>query len=130
MFDHGFLQNGVGVHFAEARLGEGANCGPGHWRLVFAVSRFLKDAETRYLHLLHILGDNALDQIQNQRLRSMKEKTLRFSFKAIYVPGSVNLGPDAAARYSVKEANNYVLDAMAWCNEGTRRWRRRAWSEQ
>ena len=63
------------------------------WRLVFAVSRFLKDAETRYLHLLPILGDNALDQIQNPRLRSMKEKTLRFSFKAIYVPGSVNLGP-------------------------------------
>ena len=28
--------------------GKGPNCGPGHWKLVLAGSRFLKDAETRY----------------------------------------------------------------------------------
>ena len=64
------------------------DCGPGHWRLVLAGSRFLKEAETRYWVLamvfgmeqckmfllgclLPILGDNELDQIKNPRVLSM-----------------------------------------------------------
>ena len=99
---------------------KGPRCGDGHWRLVLAVSRFLRDAETRYspsegellaivfgmnpcrmfllgypnfyvatdhLPLITILGDKALDQIQNPRLRALKEKTLRFNLQAIHVPG-------------------------------------------
>ena len=130
---------------------KGPNCGPGHWKLVLAGSRFLKDAETRYspsegellaivfgmeqckmfllgcpsfyvatdhLPLLPILGDKALDQIKNPRLRSLKEKTLRFCFKAVHVPGSLHLGPDAASRYPVQEAATCVLEAMAWCSVG------------
>ena len=46
---------------------------------------------TDHLLLLPILGDKALDQNKNPRLRSMKEKTLRFNFKAIRVPGSLHL---------------------------------------
>ena len=63
-------------------------CVPGHWRLVLAGSRFLKEAETRYwvlamvfgmeqckmfllVCLLPILGDKALDQIKNPRVLSM-----------------------------------------------------------
>lgn len=57
---------------------------------------------TDHLTFLPILGDDALDQIKNPRLRFMKEKTLRFSFNAIRVPGSVHLGPDAAARHPGK----------------------------
>ena len=40
-----------------------------------------------HLPLIPILGDKALDQIQNPRLRALKEKTLRFNFRAIPVPG-------------------------------------------
>ena len=61
---------------------------------------------TDHLPLLPILGDKALDQIKNPRLRSMKEITLRFNFKAVHVPGSLHLGPDAASRYPVQEASS------------------------
>ena len=131
--------------------GKGTNCGLGHWRLVMAGSRFLKDAEMRYAPLdeellaivfgmeqwrmfllgcpsfyvatdhhplLPILGDKALDQIKSPRLRSMKKKTLRFNFKAIHVPGSLNLGPDAASRCLGQEPSSCMVEAMAWCDVG------------
>ena len=75
---------------------------------------------TDHLPLLPILGDKALDQIKSLRLRSMKEKTLRFNFKAIHVPGSLHLGPEAASRFPGKEATNGVLEAMTWCEEGNK----------
>ena len=73
---------------------------------------------TDHLPLIPILGDKALDQIQNPRLRSLKEKTLRFNFKAVHVPGSLHLGPDAASRYPGQKAVTCVVEAMNWCSVG------------
>ena len=52
---------------------------------------------TDHLPLLPMFGDKALDQIQNPRLHG--EKTFRFNFTAIHVPGKKHMGPDAAFRY-------------------------------
>ncbi len=98
------------------------NCGPGHWKLVFAGSRFTKQNERDLfsptegeclaaafgLHrcrmftlgctslilavdhrpLVGILNDRSLDSIDNPRLLKLKEKTLPYSFKIMYVPGT------------------------------------------
>ena len=40
--------------------------------------------------LLKIFGDRSLDQISNTRLRNLKEKTLRYSFNMVHIPGVKN----------------------------------------
>ena len=40
-----------------------------------------------HLPLIPILGDKVLDQIQNPRLHTLKEKTLRINSTALHVPG-------------------------------------------
>lgn len=37
--------------------------------------------------------------MKNPRVRSLKDKTLRYWFKMQYVPGSKNMGPDVTLRY-------------------------------
>ena len=54
---------------------------------------------TDHLPLIPILGDKALDQIQNPRLRALKEKTLWFNFQSIHVPGKKQMAPDVTSRY-------------------------------
>ena len=49
--------------------------------------------------LLKILGDRTLDQISNTRLRNLKEKTLRYRFKIIHVPGAKHKAADAMSRH-------------------------------
>ena len=49
--------------------------------------------------LLKVFGDRAIDQIGNTRLRNLKEKTLRYRFKMIHIPGVRNKTPDALSRY-------------------------------
>ena len=49
--------------------------------------------------LLKIFGDRSIDQISNTRLRNLKEKTLRYRFRMIHVPGIRNKTPDALSRY-------------------------------
>ena len=44
--------------------------------------------------LLKILGDKGLNEIENPRLQCLKEKTLRYRFKCIHVPGQENKGAD------------------------------------
>lgn len=100
------------------------NCGEGHWKLVFAGSRFTKKNErdlfsptegeclavafglsrcrmftlgcpnltlaVDHRPLLGILNDRALDTIENPRLLKLKEKTLPYTFRVTYVPGSSN----------------------------------------
>ena len=61
-----------------------------------------------------ILGDKALDQIQNPRLRGMKEKTLLYKFTSVHVPGSLHFGPDATSRYPVREVSSCLVKALAW----------------
>lgn len=48
--------------------------------------------------LLKIFGDRSLADISNARLRNLKEKTLRYRFKIIHIPGIKNSTPDALSR--------------------------------
>ena len=48
--------------------------------------------------LLKIFGDRSLD-ISNTRLRNLKEKTLRYRFKMVHIPGVKNRAPDTLSRH-------------------------------
>ena len=48
--------------------------------------------------LLGILGPRPLDDISNPRLRNIKEKTLRYSFRLIHIPGIKNKVSDCLSR--------------------------------
>ena len=54
--------------------------------------------------LVRILNDRSLDTIQNPRLLRLKEKTLMFDFKIVYIPGVSNLTPDFGSRHPSKSA--------------------------
>ena len=56
---------------------------------------------TDHKPLLSILNDRCLADIDNRRLRNLKEKTLPFQFNIVHVPGKKHVGPDAASRYPV-----------------------------
>ena len=49
--------------------------------------------------LLKIFGDRSLDHICNTRLRNLKEKTLRYHFKMVHIPGVKNRAPDTLSRH-------------------------------
>lgn len=48
--------------------------------------------------LLKIFGDRALDQVTNSRLRNLKEKTLKYRFSMVHIPGIKNRAPDSLSR--------------------------------
>ena len=48
--------------------------------------------------LLGIMGNRSLEAISNPRLRSLKEKTLRYQFKIMYIPGFKNKASDCMSR--------------------------------
>ena len=45
--------------------------------------------------LLKLFGDRCLEDIPNPRLRNLKERSLRYRFRMVYVPGTRNLASDA-----------------------------------
>ncbi len=49
--------------------------------------------------LLKVFGDRTLDEITNTRLRNLKEKTLRYKFTIIHIPGAKHKAADAISRY-------------------------------
>ncbi len=49
--------------------------------------------------LLKLFGDRCLEDIPNPRLQNLKEKTLRYRFRMVYVPGVKNLTSDALSRH-------------------------------
>ena len=49
--------------------------------------------------LLKIFEDRCLEDIPNPRLRNLKEKTLRYRFRMVYIPGARNLTSDALSRH-------------------------------
>jgi hypothetical protein len=49
--------------------------------------------------LLKIFGDRSLEDIPNARLRNLKEKTLRYKFRMIHIPGVKNRAADSVSRY-------------------------------
>ena len=55
---------------------------------------------TDHKPLLRVLGDRRLEDIENPRLESLKEKTLRYKSKMVHVPGRLQVGPDALSGYA------------------------------
>ena len=55
--------------------------------------------------LLGLLNKKGLDQIENNRLCKLKEKTMSYRFGIIHVPGLKNKIADAESRYPVAEVN-------------------------
>ena len=49
--------------------------------------------------LLKTFGDRSLDQISNPRLRNLKEKTIRYHFRMVHIPGTKNRASDAISRH-------------------------------
>ena len=49
--------------------------------------------------LLKLLGDKRLDDIENERLKKLKERTFPYKFKVVHVPGKLHKVPDAGSRY-------------------------------
>lgn len=60
--------------------------------------------------LLKLLGDRALDDIPNPRLRNLKEKTLRYRFRIVHVPGMRNVAADAMSRRPVGSSRPSRMD--------------------
>ena len=62
--------------------------------------------------LLGILGDKSLEDIENPRLENLKEKTLRYKFTIVHVPGIKNKVADAASRFPTGIPEHYDLAAL------------------
>ena len=58
---------------------------------------------TNHKPLLGTFGDRNLEQVENPRLRRLKEKTKMFDFKMVHVPARKHAGPDALSRNPVCE---------------------------
>ena len=54
--------------------------------------------------LLKTFGDRSLDDIPNPRLFNLKEKSLRFQFRIVHIPGARNFAADAVSRHPVGDA--------------------------
>ena len=53
---------------------------------------------TDHKPLVKIFGDRTLDEIANPRLFRIKQRTLRWYFAAVHVPGKFNQAADATSR--------------------------------
>ena len=56
---------------------------------------------TDHKPLLGTFGDRDLEQVENPRMRKLKEKTVLFDFKMVYVPARKNAGTDTLSRNPV-----------------------------
>ena len=59
--------------------------------------------------LLKLFGDRSLEDIPNARLRNLKEKTLRYRFRMVHVPGVRHRATDCISCHPVGEPNKLVL---------------------
>ena len=74
--------------------------------------------------LLKIFTDRSLNDIPNTRLRNLKEKTLRYKFDIIYIPGTKHKVADAMSRYPSSASDDPMLhleDDVAAINIGDSR---------
>ena len=72
--------------------------------------------------LLKILNDKSLEDISNTRLRNLKEKTLRYKFNIIHVPGVKHRAADGVSRYPIgKPIPLHLPDdlALSMCDENS-----------
>ena len=67
---------------------------------------------TDHQPLLNILNDRSLETISNPRISQLKQKTLRYSFKIIHVPGVTNQGPDFTSRYPATSSSHSNMDLV------------------
>ena len=101
------------------------------WKVTLVGSRFTNTAESRYAPvegealdkarhfvlgcsnlivavdhkpLLKLFGDRGLEDIPNPRLRNLKEKTLRYRFRMVHVPGVKNKVADGLSRHPADSA--------------------------
>ena len=58
--------------------------------------------------LLKIFGNRSLNDIENPRLRNLKEKTLQFQFQMIHLPGVRNKAADAISRHPSKAPGEQI----------------------
>ena len=68
---------------------------------------------TDHKPLLKILGDRKLEDIANPRLENLKEKTLRWHFSIIHIPGKLHIGPDTMSRKEVTVAMVNMMGCAA-----------------
>ena len=61
--------------------------------------------------LLEVLNNRHLGDIKNERLLSLKEKTLPRRFSIIHIPGQKQKAPDANSRKPTGDANKLPLDS-------------------
>ena len=59
--------------------------------------------------LLKTFGDRCLDDIPNPRLRNLKEKSLRYRFRVVHIPGLRHAAADAVSRKPVGKAATLAL---------------------
>ncbi|CAC5401121.1 unnamed protein product [Mytilus coruscus] len=59
--------------------------------------------------LLKIFSDRSLEDISNSRLRNLKEKTLRYHFRMIHVPGVKHHAADGVSRHQTVEPEKLIL---------------------
>jgi len=59
--------------------------------------------------LLKIFSDRSLEDISNSRLRNLKEKTLRYHFRMIHVPGVKHHTTDGVSRHPTGEPEKLIL---------------------
>ena len=62
--------------------------------------------------LLGILGDKQLEDIDNTRLENLKEKTLRYRFTIVHVPGVKNKVADAASRFPTSDPDHLDIASL------------------
>ncbi len=72
--------------------------------------------------LLKIFGDRSLDEISNTRLRNLKEKTLRYSFNMVHIPGVKNKVSDTLSRYPTgdRQPDKMILPDDVHCIQNDR----------
>ena len=62
--------------------------------------------------LLCLLGDKNLEDIENPRLQNLKEKTLRYSFEVVHVPGVQHKGADATSRHPTGDGEHLEIASL------------------
>ena len=62
--------------------------------------------------LLKVLGDRHLEDIPNPRLLNLKEKTLRYKFNIVHVPGLQNKSPNATSRHPTGKEDHMEIASM------------------
>ena len=72
-----------------------------------------------HMPLLAILGNKNLDEVENPRLQRLKEKTLRFNFKIIHVPGVKHKAPDATSRHPTGHGEHMEIASHTFTQSNT-----------